>query len=236
MMRTNIVIVNAPNDAQAICDVHGFLPRPVLVRNLPWWEPEISRDRTLLAQFDISSDAKTIVYLGGLTHGRGLPKLFEALKNIPVHLLIIGDGILRQELETLTRNNGLAEKIHFAGAIESNRAIEIVASCDAGICLVESISKSYELGLPSKIFEYMMCGIPIVANPLAQVKELFPNPDWLKYVDEKNIQSIEKGILDTLVNFDNSKIREQERNTALEKYHFECDAKDLARVLETFEK
>ncbi len=233
LIQTNLIIVTAPNDANAILRVHNFLPRPVLVRNLPWLEPEIVSDRRLLDSFGIPEGAKTLVYLGGLQHGRGLNTLIESMKALPYHLLLIGDGDMRYRLEALSKQQSLSSKVHFAGPLPSDEALRLVAACDAGISLVEPLSPSYELALPSKFFEYMMCGIPIVSSRVSQVLDLFRNEEWVTYVDEGDTNSIAAGIPKALITSEKPDVRERERSLAQSEYHFEHDAKTLFASVET---
>ncbi len=242
LMRTNLIIVTAPNDADAICRVHSFLPRPVLVRNLPWRETELMPDRTLLDRFRIPKDAKTIVYLGGLQPGRGLEQLIEAMNPAPYegegqvrgHLLLIGDGAMRPKLAALAQMLNVAPVVHFAGPLPSNEALRCVKACDAGVSLVEPVSRSYELALPSKLFEYMMCGLPVVSSRMEQVLDLFRDEEWITFVDERDVQSIRDGMQKALANSGNPMLREREQSLALREYHFEHDAASLAAALKTF--
>ena len=229
LLRTDIVIVTAPNDANAILKVHNFLPRPALVRNLPWRETELSPDRAVLDQFNIPMGAKVAVYLGGLQDGRALEKLIEAMNSSPHHLLFIGDGNLRTKMEARASKN-----IHFAGSMQSDEALCIVAACDVGICLVEPVSESYKLALPSKHFEYMMCGVSIVSSRLASVMDLFRDEEWVTFVDESDVNSIINGVQKAFAISERIDLREREKSLGLKEYHFEHDAKTLMNVLKTF--
>jgi glycosyltransferase involved in cell wall biosynthesis len=228
LIETDLIIVTAPNDANAILRVHSFLPKPVLVRNLPWRESEIIPDRMLLASLGIPTDAKTVVYLGGVQQGRGLEKLIEAMNGSLYHLLLIGDGSLRSKLEVHASST-----IHFAGSMTSDEALRVVAACDVGISLVEPISPSYELALPSKFFEYMMCGIPIVSSRVLQVLDLFRNEAWVTFVDESNADDIKAGIQKAVTVSERSELREREKELAMKEYHFEHDARSLSAALNT---
>jgi glycosyltransferase involved in cell wall biosynthesis len=229
LVQTNLMIVTAPNDAHAILRVHSFLPRPVLVRNLPWHELELLPDRTILDKFGIPKDAKIVVYLGGLQQGRGLEKLIEAMNALPHHLLLIGDGNFRSRLEARASSN-----IHFAGSMQSDKALRVVASCDVGISLVEPVSDSYKLALPSKHFEYMMCGLPIISSRLASVVDLFRDEEWVTFVDESDVNSIKAGIQKARAKSERINLREREKSLARNEYHFERDAKTLMDVLKIF--
>lgn len=228
LIQTDLIIVTAPNDADAIRRVHNFLPRPTLVRNLPWREPELMSDRTIHERFNIPKDAKTIVYLGGIQSGRGLDKLIEAMNSLPHHLLLIGDGNLRSWLEARASSN-----IHFAGSMQSDKALHVVAACDVGISLVEPVSASYQLALPSKFFEYMMCRIPVVSSKVPQVLDLFCDEEWVTFVDESDANAIAVGIQKVLAGSERIDFRERERSLALSEYHFDHDVKTLMDTLKT---
>ena len=238
---TDIIVTTGPHDIQAICDVHKFLPRPVLVRNLPWYNPNLISDRSLLDRFGIPREASVFVYIGGLQEGRGLKKLVQAVENgerrenNQPHILLIGDGILKAELEDLAQKLGVAKRIHFAGVIPSEEAIGLAAACDVGVSLIEPISRSYELALPSKLFEYMMAGIPVVSSKLQQVIELFENERWITFVDVADPVSIKEGMNKALVN-STSELREVERDLAHNEFHFERDAALLLEAMDGISK
>ncbi|HEX5317042.1 MAG TPA: glycosyltransferase [Candidatus Kapabacteria bacterium] len=231
---TDLVLATGPRDIQTICDIHHFLPRPILVRNLPWKMSEIQRDRSLLIPYGIPTDAKVLVYLGGLQEGRGLHLLLSVVPFLPkdIHVLLIGDGILRSKLEHLAFELGLKPIVHFAGALPSEVAIRLVAACDVGISLIEPISRSYELALPSKLFEYMMCGIPVVSSRLEQVVDLFEKEEWITFTQVSDPNSIRQGIEHAIVNEQNSTFRDRERSLALSEYHFEHDAAMLLTIMD----
>jgi glycosyltransferase involved in cell wall biosynthesis len=148
------------------------------------------------------------------------------MQSVPHHLLILGDGILRASLEARAKSN-----IHFAGSMQSDEALRVVAACDVGVSLVELDSPSYKLALPSKQFEYMMCGVPIVSSRIPQVLDLFRNEEWVTFVDELDVNSVRNGIQKALADSERSEVREREKALALNEYHFEHDAVALANAM-----
>ena len=229
----DVIVVTAPHDLQAILDVHGFVPRSVLVRNMPWRDTTLVRNRSLLERYSIPTDAKVFVYIGGLQQGRGLSQFILSMKGEEFHFLVIGDGDLRASLQLLVESSGVADRVHFAGAIGSDEAMIIAAACDVGVVLVEPLSKSYELALPSKVFEYMMAGLPILASEMRHVRELFSNEEWIVFADVANEDSIRNDIQSVLALTGRSDLREAERTLALDRYHFEADAAQLLALVES---
>lgn len=230
LAKTDLMIVTAPHDLQAILNVHSFVPRSLLIRNLPWKNEALTKDRAHLAAYGIPVDSKVVVYVGGLQQGRGLEASIASIKSIQVLLLLIGDGAIRDSLEKCAIAEGVSDRVHFAGAMPSNKALEIAAACDAGLVLVEPISKSYELALPSKLFEYMMAGLPVVTSRMQHVLELFEGQPWIEFVDITP-DSIRVGITKVLERPQPSEASQLERQLALDQYHFETDAAPLLALL-----
>ncbi len=228
---TDVILVTAPHDLEAILEVHRFAPRSLLVRNLPWRDLSLSPDRSLLDQFSIPPDTKVFVYVGGLQRGRGLEAFFTAMQNEAMHLLLVGDGAIRANLETLAHILGIANRTHFAGAVESAKALSLAAACDFGVVLIESVSKSYELALPSKVFEYMMAGLPILSSKMRHVTELFEGEEWIIFADVEDINSIKDGIRRLIQMSHDRALRGRERALSLEHYHFERDAAPLLSLI-----
>ena len=233
LRRTDIVVSTGPHDVQAILNVHGFIPRTVLVRNMPWRE-EVRRDRTLLAEFRIPFESIVLVYVGGLQIGRGLQQIIHALRSLTqeLALLLIGAGTEQAALQRIVEEHGLGDRVRFAGARPADQAMRIAAACDVGIALIEPISRSYELALPSKLFEYMIAGLPVISSRLQQVVELFPSEPWLSYADPADSTSIVQAIREAVQRSSDTALRQQEKELALSQYHFEHDAVELLKVIE----
>lgn len=226
MIDSDFVTITAPHDANAIFQVHRFLPRPILIRNIPLRTQAPKADRT-----SIPSEAKLAVYVGGLQKERGLVQSILALKHLPddVKLLLIGSGALESELTSLVQREALTERVLFAGAVDQDKVLSMLAKCDVGISIVEGNSPSYELALPSKIFEYLHAGLPIVSTELKHVVELFDHQPYMEYVAEPAPEKIARAIK-------NSLSKKQQLNEviveAAQHYSFENDYEKLRLLIE----
>lgn len=72
------------------------------------------------------------------------------------HLVIIGDGAFRGQLETLSRNLGVSNRVHFMGHLENPHPIMARAS-------IQVLSSKYE-GMPMVLVEGLALGKAIVAT------------------------------------------------------------------------
>ncbi len=94
-------------------------------------------------------------------------RAFAALRQrsrCDVHLLLLGDGPLRGELEAQAKASGVTDSVHFEGAVrEVDRYLR-----QADIGLLTSDRE----GLSNAILEYMAYGLPVVATAVGGNPEL----------------------------------------------------------------
>ena len=78
------------------------------------------------------------------------------LKDLPVTLTVVGDGVQRQELQSLARALGIASRVRFAGS---------VADCSAFMAEAEAmISTSRYEGYPAVMVEALTAGTYVIAS------------------------------------------------------------------------
>jgi glycosyltransferase involved in cell wall biosynthesis len=85
------------------------------------------------------------------------------------HLLIVGDGPQRVELEALAAQLGVAGDVTFAGTVLHSEMPAWVAAMDIAVAPYDDITSHYFS--PLKLFEYMASGRPIVAAAIGQVPD-----------------------------------------------------------------
>lgn len=123
-------------------------------------------------------DAPTIGFIGtfGLWHGvRELPAIAArvARERPDARWVVIGDGWLYEEVRAMVEAAGLAATIELTGVVPHERALELLASCEACVSPhVPNPDGSRFFGSPTKLFEYMGLGKAIVASDLEQIGEV----------------------------------------------------------------
>jgi glycosyltransferase involved in cell wall biosynthesis len=120
-------------------------------------------------------EAPTVGFVGtfGLWHGvKVLPAMIEeAARTRPdVRWLLIGGGLLHDDVRREIGERGLSERVTLTGVVSRERALELLAASD--VCVsphVPNPDGSRFFGSPTKLFEYMGLAKPIVASDLEQI-------------------------------------------------------------------
>lgn len=117
--------------------------------------------RTLAQQMNLAEDTRFVLFAGRLHTQKDpvlLVKSFAALNEPNVHLLIVGEGNLKNELLGDIRSSGLSDKVTMLGALTQGELAELHR-----VCSVFVLTSAYE-GLPLVVLEALACGTPVVTT------------------------------------------------------------------------
>ncbi len=113
--------------------------------------------------FEASNQEKTILFIGRLVYYKGVKYLIEAMKDVEnAKLRIVGDGSDRTELEMLTKDLGITQKVEFLGSLSDEDLIVEYKNCD--FFVLPSVAKSEAFGLVQ--IEAMSYGKPVINTRL----------------------------------------------------------------------
>jgi glycosyltransferase involved in cell wall biosynthesis len=132
----------------------------------------------------IPEDALVGTFLGTFGHWHGVDVLARAIRSMidrhaewlrarGVRFLLIGDGLKRQEVKRALVGPGTDEFVVMAGLIPQKEAPRYLATSDFLYSPhVPNPDGSPFFGSPTKLFEYMIMGRPIIASRLEQIGEV----------------------------------------------------------------
>ena len=167
LTRVKAISVSGTADSTIVSKRFKLKSEPTVILNTPPYRDRVEHSSLLRERFSIPSAAFVIVYQGVVHHGRGLAPMMRALVEMPdVHLCIVGDGPFRSPLEDIAVQTRVADRVHWLGSVPYDELHAWTCSADAGCCLIEPVSMSYEYALPNKLFEYMMARIPSLVTDL----------------------------------------------------------------------
>jgi teichuronic acid biosynthesis glycosyltransferase TuaC len=121
------------------------------------------------------------LWVGRMVPVKGLDVLLDATarlhrRGLPVHVHLVGDGPLRERLESRVRALRLAASVSFAGSLTQPHLPDWYRAADV------TVLPSRSEGLPNVLRESKACGTPFVASRVGGVEEIADEP-WDQLVD-----------------------------------------------------
>lgn len=131
-----------------------------------------------------------LLAVGRLSPEKGFDLLIRALalcKQMPIDLTILGDGPLRGDLEQLSREQGIHDRVVFAG-FQPN-PYPYYRRADALV-----LSSRFE-GFPNVVLEALACGTPVIATPaVGGVTEILQGVAGCSVATEVSAESLARAI------------------------------------------
>lgn len=166
LKRVKSISVSGVADADIVTQRFRLKDKPTVVLNAPPYQDKVPSN-LLRERFAIPDADFVVIYQGVVHNGRGIAPMMRAMVEMPdVHLAIVGDGPFRSPLQDEATRMRVSDRVHWVGAVPYDELHAWTCSADAGCCLIEPISMSYEYALPNKLFEYMMARIPSLVTDL----------------------------------------------------------------------
>ena len=206
-------------------------PRTLVIRNYP-----------LAEQFRGGSTASdrdgelTVVYAGGLTTIRGAVKMVEAIQLVNgsyrPKLLLCGK-IYPAQLEAQVRALPGFARADYRGLVPYEAMPGILAEADVGlVCLLRV--PNYVDSEPTKMFEYMAAGLPVIASDFPAWRRIVEGADCGICVDPEDPSAIAGAIEFMAAHPDRrAEMGENGRRAVLERYNWAVEGR---RLLEAYSR
>jgi len=116
-----------------------------------------------------------IAFAGSFRPWHGLEELLAAFRILvggaapDAHLLLVGDGPSRAELEAEAARAGLAERLHITGLVPHAEVPRWLAGATLAVAPYPRLDGFWFS--PLKLYEYLALGLPVVASDVGQVRE-----------------------------------------------------------------
>ena len=121
-------------------------------------------------------DACIVGFLGTFQPWYGLENLIEAFALVAqqapqARLLMVGDGLVRSDLEKQVRAAGLEDVVLFTGYVSHHEVPRYLGCFDIAVAAFRELDIDF-CGSPIKLFEYMAARRAIVASDIGQIPEV----------------------------------------------------------------
>ncbi|WP_420491616.1 glycosyltransferase [Neobacillus drentensis] len=211
-------------------DLYGFYPH--VVHNYPFKQTSTNEEKVdLHAILDIPKDEKILLYQGGVQTGRGLDKLIQAVPLFNEGILVlIGDGKIKKELQTMVEEKGLQDKVKFLPKVPLADLPKYTRNAYLGFQVLNNVCFNHYSASSNKLFEYMMAGVPVVACDFPEIKRVVEGDGTGVSVDSHDPESIANGVNILLENEIMHREMKQRSLEASKKYNWENESHDFLRV------
>ncbi|BAI62608.1 putative glycosyltransferase [Methanocella paludicola SANAE] len=106
-----------------------------------------------------------LIYTGNVGYAQDLETAVLAMGTVGrTHralLLIVGEGDMKERLKSLVQEKGLGNYVIFKDLVPREEIPRLISESYLGLAPLKDI-ESLEYAIPSKVYEYMACGIPFV--------------------------------------------------------------------------
>lgn len=134
-----------------------------------------------------------ILHVGRLSHEKNHQALFESLVDLPgAHLVLVGNGELRNVLERQAQTMGIANRVHFLGELAHEEVCAVMSACDLFM-----FPSAYE-AMPMALLEAMAAGMAIVASDIPANREVLRDAGVLVSANPLNLSSAARNLLTNL--------------------------------------
>lgn len=176
LQKTDIVLANnrpilekagaiAGRDIRCRCIYNG------IDQSLFFPEPD---KRSLRVELGFPKDCTLIIFIGDFITSKGVLELCDAFirlscKERNVHLLMVGAGPLRPEVEARFGQAESQDSVTFTGRVPQKIAAALLRAADIFVL------PSHSEGMPNALIEAMACGVASVVTPVGGVIEVVEN-------------------------------------------------------------
>jgi len=199
-------------------------------------EFQIIKNYPTLKALDVqkNNNSKIILYQGKLNQGRGISQMIEAMDHLPdeLHLWIIGDGDLYEDLKQTASLSSSKKRIIFKGELKPSELHSITQKAWLGLNLLDTKSKSYYLSAANKVYDYIMAGIPFLTMNFPEYRTLNESYDISYLIDSLDASEIVMAIKDILDNESNHAIKKQKCQSVRNELNWESESQKLDPVIE----
>lgn len=177
-----------------------------------------------------------IIYAGNIGYAQDLDLVIRAVqlinKEYPLKFIIAGGGDTTSDLKSLIEDLYLQDIVHFTGILPRESIPLLFSESILGVAPLKKL-QSLEYAAPTKIYEYIACGIPFVGCGIGEIQEI-ANLSGAGVIANNSPEEIAQAILHLVIDPQKcTKMGASGRKFVEQRYARGAIAKDLQKIIET---
>jgi glycosyltransferase involved in cell wall biosynthesis len=201
-----------------------------IVRNIPR-----QRENILIptrASLGLPEDKKIVLLQGsGINVQRGAEEAVESMQYLDnVLLLIVGGGDVLPVLRKMVHELSLQKKVKFVSRQTPENLAGYTANADIGLTIDKDTNVNYRYSLPNKLFDYIHAGIPVLATPLVELKNIIQHYKIGEFIENHDPQHIAGSIKKMLEDEKQLAFYKSNTRKAADELNWENEKKTLIEI------
>ncbi len=195
---------------------------------------DTDRFQPLLDHFD--NKVVHILSVGRLVEKKGFEYLIDACAllakgEVDFVCQIVGDGPLREALQTRIEDHGLQGLVTLLGPLEQASVLNLYQTSDIFVLPCVVAHDGNRDGLPVVLLEAMACELPVITTPTAGIVDAVSDGETGLFVQERDSQDLAKAIERLIVDETlRNRLGEQARQKILEDFQIQGNTAKLAAI------
>jgi len=205
---------------------------PTVIYNSPA-ENHFENEGDVRTSVQVDEDTPLVVFTGKLRLDRGLYPLLHALALCEgFHLARVGPSDDELDFETLAlaKKLGVTDRLHLLPPVPTNMVSPFISTADLGIICNQNLSPNFDLGMPNKLFEATLAGLPMAVANLSKIREFVTSHNLGLIMNEKDPSDIARAIKAVYLNRAEFSPSPEKLAQLVEVYGWEAQAKVLTSV------
>jgi glycosyltransferase involved in cell wall biosynthesis len=151
----------------------------------------------LRSELGLPETSRLLVSVGRLDRQKDPLLLLQAFAEVAaaaadVHLLLIGDGVLRMQVEQLRGELALQNRVHLLGVMPPTKIARVLRGSDLFV-----LSSAYE-GMPIAVLEALAAGLPVASTNVGELSVVVQNGVNGYLSADRSVQALAAAISATL--------------------------------------
>ena len=183
-------------------------------------------------ELGLGEDSSYVSYIGSLSQWQGVEYLIQSAPLVlskcrDIRFLIVGDGVLKEELVALAKQAGVSDRLIFTGFVPYEKVPLYINASDVCVLPKKPLKSGYS---PLKLCEYMACQKPVVATKTSGFEILEENDAGL-LIDPEDTKEFANAIVQLLMSPElRRKMGTNGRRYVVENRSWERVARSVAEV------